>query len=69
MIWYKLRLPGGAVVSHDFKNMEMVARQEAHAEGVAVMEVHHPGGGGYLLRYVRTIWGTVISQREQKDWR
>lgn len=66
---YRLRLPGGDVVSSDFTAMDRMARQEAHEEGAAVIEVHYPGGGGYLLRYTRTIWGTVVSAREPKTWR
>ena len=65
---YRLRLPGGTVVSHDFKTLEQSAKKEAHEAGVAVMEVHYPGGGGYILRYTRSLWGTVMSQREAKTW-
>lgn len=69
MIEYLLRLPEGAAIGKDFNMMDRMARREAHENGAAVMEVHYPGGGGYLLRYTRTIWGTVVSSREPKTWR
>lgn len=68
MIDYILYLPGGGVVSSDFTAIDRMAKREAHEVGAATVEVHYPGGGGYLLRYTRTIWGTVVSSREKKTW-